>query len=252
MNRINIVQNYLKTQATGAVSSMRHKRDIIQVNNIDKPVVSNLFSYRWWKDIIDPIISAFIILILSPLMVLIAIVIKFDSPGSAIYRREQVGKNGKVFKLYKFRSMYLNNDQSKYKSYITKYILEDAPYTTDENGQPVYKVIDDDRVTRVGAWIRKTNLDELPQFFNVLKGDISIIGPRPDIPFAVDMYDDWHRQRFQIKPGITGLWQVSERKCLSFNDMVRLDIEYINKQSLLLDVKISLLTVAIILKRDGS
>jgi len=116
----------------------------------------------------------------------------------------------------------------------------------------VYKVVDDPRVTRFGNLLRKTNLDELPQLFNVLKGEMSFVGPRPDIPFAVAMYRDWHRERLGIKPGITGLWQVCGRKGLSFEDMVRLDIEYIKRQSIFLDARILILTLGTILKRDGS
>jgi len=122
----------------------------------------------------------------------------------------------------------------------------------DGDGQGVYKVINDPRVTRFGALLRKTNLEELPQFFNVLRGEMSVVGPRPDIPFAVGMYKEWHRKRLEVKPGITGLWQVSGRKGLSFEDMVRLDIEYIERQSFILDIKILLLTISTILRRDGS
>ena len=125
-------------------------------------------------------------------------------------------------------------------------------YTTDENGQAVYKVVEDPRVTRFGALLRKTNLDELPQLFNVLKGKMSLVGPRPDIPFAVGMYKDWHMKRLNTKPGITGLWQVCGRKNLPFEGMVRLDIDYIKRQSFILDTKIIWLTVGTVLRMDGS
>jgi lipopolysaccharide/colanic/teichoic acid biosynthesis glycosyltransferase len=174
-----------------------------------------------------------------------------DSPGSPIFVQERVGKNGRHFKFYKFRCMPADNDDSEYKSYIYKYLLGNVPYRVDENGQGIYKV-DGAQVTRFGALLRKTNLDELPQLFNVLKGEMSFIGPRPDVPFAVRMYKDWHRGRLRVKPGITGLWQVCGRKNLSFEDMVRLDIDYVNRQSPLLDAKIALLTVRTILSRDGS
>jgi lipopolysaccharide/colanic/teichoic acid biosynthesis glycosyltransferase len=157
-----------------------------------------------------------------------------------------------MFTAYKFRTMYINNDDKEYKTYLVKYVLENAPYTVDHNGQAVYKVVDDPRVTRVGALLRKTNLDELPQFINVLKGEMSAIGPRPDVPFAVRMYKNWHRERLLVKPGITGLWQVCGRKQLSFDDMARLDIDYIKKRSLLLDVRIFFLTIGTLLKMDGS
>jgi len=214
--------------------------------------VHRLFTYQWWKGVFDRILAFIAIVASSPLLAILAIMIRLDSPGTAIFRREQVGKNGRIFTAYKFRTMHINNDDHVYKAYIAKYVMEDAPYTIDKNGQGVYKVVDDPRVTRFGDLLRKTNLDELPQLFNVLKGEMSFVGPRPDIPFAVAMYKDWHRERLGIKPGITGLWQVCGRKGLSFEDMVHLDIEYIKKQSMFLDAKILILTLGTILKRDGS
>jgi lipopolysaccharide/colanic/teichoic acid biosynthesis glycosyltransferase len=219
---------------------------------INRTRVNRLFSYKFWKHIFDRIFALIVMIALSPIFALIAIMIRLDSPGSALFHREQVGENGKKFTMYKFRTMRENNNDYKYKAYISSYILKDAPYTVDQNGQGVYKVIDDSRTTRFGTLLRKTNLDELPQVFNVLKGEMSFIGPRPDIPFAVSLYNDWHRQRLQVKPGITGLWQVSQRKELSFNEMVRLDIEYINRQSLFLDILIFFATIKVILKMDGS
>jgi lipopolysaccharide/colanic/teichoic acid biosynthesis glycosyltransferase len=210
------------------------------------------FTYKSWKPVLDVVFAFVVLVVISPLLLLIAIIIKLDSPGRVLYRREQVGQNGRKFIAYKFRSMYENNNDGEYKKYLVKYILENSPYKVEEDGREIYKVVNDPRVTRFGALLRKNNLEELPQFFNVLKGEMSVIGPRPDIPFAVNMYQDWHRQRLLVKPGISGLWQVSGRKCLSFEDMVRMDIEYINKQSLFLDIKISLLTIATVLSGDGS
>jgi lipopolysaccharide/colanic/teichoic acid biosynthesis glycosyltransferase len=211
-----------------------------------------LFTYRWWKGLLDRSLAFTTLVILSPLLLLIAIVIRLDTAGSVIFRRQQVGENGREFTAYKFRTMHINNDDHEYKTYITEYVLNNAPYTVDKDGQAVYKVINDPRVTRIGAILRKTNLDELPQLVNVLKGEMSLVGPRPDIPFAVAMYKNWHLKRLNAKPGITGLWQVCQRKSLPFEGMVRLDIDYIKRQSLFLDIKIALLTIVTILKRDGS
>ncbi|OGO20821.1 MAG: hypothetical protein A2144_03485 [Chloroflexi bacterium RBG_16_50_9] len=219
---------------------------------MNKLMVKCIFTYQFWKKIFDRLFALIAIVMLSPLMAVIVILTRLDSPGSAIYRREQIGEKGRQFKIYKFRTMYINNDDHEYKAYLVKYVLENAPYTVDENGKAVYKVVNDPRVTRFGALLRKTNLDELPQLFNVLKGEMSFVGPRPDIPFAVNMYEDWHRQRLQVKPGITGLWQVCGRKESSFEDMVRLDIDYIKKRSPVLDARILLSTVGTILKGDGS
>jgi lipopolysaccharide/colanic/teichoic acid biosynthesis glycosyltransferase/nucleoside-diphosphate-sugar epimerase len=211
-----------------------------------------VFNYSLFKNIFDCIFAFFVLTVSSPLLVLIMIGIKLDSHGKAIYSQERVGENGRKFTVYKFRTMQTNNNDSKYKEYLRKYVLDNAPYRVDQNGHGIYKVDDDCHTTKFGAVLRKTNLDELPQFINILKGDMSLIGPRPDVPFAVDMYKDWHRARLQAKPGITGLWQVCGRKGLSFDEMTNLDIEYIKKRSLLLDAKIFTLTVRTILKMDGS
>jgi len=218
----------------------------------NKVGVRCLSTYQWWKGAFDRLLAVVLLVILSPLLAAIAIGIRLDSSGSSIFHRDQIGKNGRCFTAYKFRTMYANNDDREYKAYLVKYILENAPYRIDQNGHAVYKVVDDPRVTRFGTLLRKTNLDELPQLINMLKGEMSFIGPRPDVPFAVAMYKDWHWKRLGIKPGITGLWQVSGRKGLSFEDMVRLDIDYIKKQSLVLDTKILLQTIGTILSKDGS
>lgn len=217
-----------------------------------KKGVHHLFTYPFWKGVFDRLLALLAIVVLSPLLILIAMGIRLDSPGGPLFCQERVGKDRRRFTAYKFRTMQTNNNDNEYKAYLRKYILENAPYRLDQDGQGVYKVVDDQRVTRFGALLRKTNLDELPQLFNVLKGEMSFIGPRPDIRFSVEMYQDWHQKRLSATPGITGLWQVCGRKGLSFDDMVRLDIDYIERQSPLLDAKIMLQTVGIILRRDGS
>ena len=173
-----------------------------------------LFSYSWWKGIFDRLVALVGIAVLSPLLVAIAAVVRLDSPGSPIFAQERVGKDGRRFTAYKFRTMYKDNDDGEYRTYLRQYILENAAYRVDEKGQGIYKVVDDNGVTRAGALLRKSNLDELPQLFTILRGEMSLIGPRPDVPFAVKMYNDWHRKRLSAKPGITGLWQVCGRKNL--------------------------------------
>jgi lipopolysaccharide/colanic/teichoic acid biosynthesis glycosyltransferase len=258
MNIIHVAKDGIKTKTVAAGTSPGDVREAGYAERcnvkkyMDNVKFSSLFKYQNWKSIIDRTTALVLIIGLSPLLALVALIIKFDSPGSVIYRREQVGENNRRFTLYKFRTMQTNNNDYKYKAYLIRYILEDAPYTVGKNGQEVYKVVDDPRVTKFGSILRKTNIDELPQLFNILRGEMSFIGPRPDIPFAVNMYNDWQLQRLKIKPGITGLWQVSQRKEQSFRDMVNLDIEYINNQSLLLDIKIFMQTLVLILKMDGS
>jgi nucleoside-diphosphate-sugar epimerase/lipopolysaccharide/colanic/teichoic acid biosynthesis glycosyltransferase len=210
-----------------------------------------LITYLFWKNAVDRLLAFLLIIVSSPLLALIAVGIKLDSHESPIFTQERVGKNGIKFIAYKFRTMCANHNDSKYKSYLRKYVLENAPYRVDHNGQSIYKV-DDPPLTRFGVLLRKTNLDELPQLFNVLKGEMSLVGPRPDIPFAVAMYKDWHQKRLDAKPGMTGLWQVCKRKSLSFESMVHLDIDYITRQSMYLDAKILFLTLGTVLRRDGS
>ena len=214
--------------------------------------VTCLVTYSWWKGIFERLLAAVAIVILSPLLLAIAVGIRLDSPGGPVFAQERVGKDGCRFTAYKFRTMHVNNDDSEYRAYLRRYILENAPYGLDQKGQEVYKVVDDPRVTRFGTLLRKTNLDELPQLFNVLKGEMSFIGPRPDVPFAVEMYQDWHCKRLEVAPGITGLWQVCGRKGLSFDEMVRLDIDYVERQSPFLDTRILLLTIRTVLVGDGS
>ncbi len=213
--------------------------------------VRKILSYPYWNNIADRILSFLALVVLSPLLALIAIGIKIDSRESPIFAQERVGKDGNKFTAYKFRSMHAGNNDAEYKAYLKQYVIENVPYRFDDNGNAIYKV-DDSAVTRFGRFLRKTNLDELPQLVNILRGEMSFVGPRPDIPYAVDMYSNWHRQRLLVKPGLTGLWQVRTRKCVSFEDMVRLDIEYINNRSLKLDTKILLLTFATIIAGDGS
>lgn len=218
-----------------------------------EPAADNHSNISFLKSAIDRTTALLGLVCSSPLMAIIAVGIKLDSHGSPIFAQKRVGMNGREFVIYKFRTMYSDNDDSKYKAYLRKYVLENAPYRIDHNGQAIYKVDDYHApVTKFGALLRKTNLDELPQLLNILKGDMSLVGPRPDVPFAVRMYNDWHRERLQAKPGLTGLWQVCRRKNLSFEDMVRLDINYINKQSLFLDTKILFKTIGIIFGKNGS
>ncbi|OGO22505.1 MAG: hypothetical protein A2144_10705 [Chloroflexi bacterium RBG_16_50_9] len=214
--------------------------------------IQNLTKYQLWKDIFDRFFAMLLLVVLSPLLILIAIGVMIDSPGKPLFCQERIGKDGRKFILFKFRSMYQNHDDSKYKEFIRKYVNENITSRLDENGKDAYELIQDPRVTRFGALLRRTSLDELPQLINVLKGEMAFIGPRPDIPFTVEMYQDHHRNRLLVKPGITGLWQVSGRRSCSFDDMVRLDIDYINRQSPALDARILLLTVREMLSPDGA
>jgi lipopolysaccharide/colanic/teichoic acid biosynthesis glycosyltransferase len=207
---------------------------------------------RWsraLKRAFDIIGSLFFIVLFSPVFAAIALAVKLTSKGPVLYCQERVGQYGKRFSFFKFRSMYVNNNPDAHKDYVRKLIAGQAE--TKEGG--VFKITDDPRITPVGRWLRRLSLDEFPQFFNVLRGDISLVGPRPPLPYEVEAYDVWHRRRLlEAKPGITGLWQVNGRCRTKFDDMVRLDLRYARQQSLLLDLKILARTPAAVLSGDGA
>jgi exopolysaccharide biosynthesis polyprenyl glycosylphosphotransferase len=205
------------------------------------------------KRMIDIIISLSGLLILMPIMGLISALIKLDSPGPAVFKQKRVGLNGKLFNFYKFRSMYQNAPSQIHKTYI-KELIHGRPRTHDnpKNKKKVFKLAEDKRVTRVGRIIRRTSLDELPQLVNVLKGEMSLVGPRPAISYEVDMYKEWYKRRLSVRPGITGLWQVGGRSERTFDEMVDLDLQYIDKWSLLLDSKVLGQTIFVVLKRQGA
>lgn len=191
------------------------------------------------------------LIIFSPLFVVIPALVKLTSRGPVFFRQQRVGNLGQPFTFLKFRSMRTGASESIHSEYIKKLIHEDSAWQ--EAGEKVFKISDDPRVTAVGRFLRKTSLDELPQFINVLRGDMSLVGPRPPIPYELDYYELWHFRRvMEAKPGLTGLWQVSGRSRKTYNEMVRLDIRYIEGWSLWLDLKIILLTpFAMISSKDA-
>jgi lipopolysaccharide/colanic/teichoic acid biosynthesis glycosyltransferase len=207
------------------------------------------------KRTIDVAGSAALSILCAPLCLLIALAIKASSKGPILFRQTRIGQYGKSFTFYKFRSMYTNNDAAIHREYVTKLIACDVqdPETVVDAGKGIYKLTNDKRVTRVGKFLRRTSLDELPQFLNVLKGDMSLVGPRPPIPYELAAYQTWHRRRLlEVKPGITGLWQVTGRSTVSFDEMVRLDLHYATSWTPWLDIKILLLTPAAMLKGTGA
>ncbi len=192
------------------------------------------------KSAIDFLGSASALVLLSPLFLIIAAAITCTSEGPVFFRQERMGLNGRIFSLLKFRSMHTGSDPRKHREYITKYIGAQQNAAVEPG---VFKLTDDPRITAVGKFLRKTSLDELPQFINVLKGEMSLVGPRPPIPYECDLYDIWHKSRLlSCKPGITGLWQVTGRSRTTFDEMVRLDLKYIREWNLWLDLKILFMT----------
>jgi exopolysaccharide biosynthesis polyprenyl glycosylphosphotransferase len=205
------------------------------------------------KRAIDVVGSAVAILLFSPFLVAIAVAIKLTSKGPILYKQQRMGQYGVRFTLWKFRSMHYKSDAKIHRDFVRQLIAAkgDQPPASSEDG--VYKIKDDPRVTPVGRFLRKTSLDELPQFFNVLKGEMSLVGPRPPIPYEVEAYETWHRRRFlEVKPGITGLWQIEGRSRTKFDDMVRLDLKYAKTCSPWLDIKIILRTPWAVLRGHGA
>lgn len=206
------------------------------------------------KRSIDIVGSSLALIIASPLFVAIAVAIKLTSDGSVLFRQRRIGQYGHGFTFLKFRSMRSGNNSAIHEEFVKRLIAGaiNSEKTTDRQ-QKVYKLTDDPRVTTVGRFLRKTSLDELPQFLNVLMGEMSLVGPRPPVPYEVECYDLWHRRRLrEVKPGITGLWQVTGRSKTKFDDMVRLDLQYAKSWSLWLDLKILWRTPGAVLMGDGA
>ena len=202
------------------------------------------------KRLIDICGSLLLLILLTPLFLLIALMVKANSKGPVLFRQLRVGQHGKLFSFWKFRSMYIGNDATIHKEYVTNFISRGELANKVE---AVYKITDDPRVTAVGSLLRKTSLDELPQLWNVLCGDMSLVGPRPPVPYEFECYALWHRRRIlEVKPGITGLWQVMGRSRISFNDMVRLDLKYVQQWSIWLDIRILLQTPKAVLMGEGA
>ncbi len=229
------------------------------------PVSEERLLYFTAKRILDFSLALLALIILFPGLALIAILIKLDSPGRVFFIQERVGvkrkANGpvacwqnKVFRCYKFRTMVCNANPALHQSYIKALIHKDCDSMAVLQGEStqVRKLTHDPRITRVGKILRKWSVDEIPQFINVLKGDMSLVGPRPAIPYEVEMYEPWHYRRLEAKPGITGLWQVTARSTVEFDESVRLDIQYIEQQSFWLDLKILLKTPFAVLSCKGA
>jgi lipopolysaccharide/colanic/teichoic acid biosynthesis glycosyltransferase len=210
--------------------------------------------FRGLKRAMDIAGSLLALVLFSPVFLIVPLAIKLTSEGPVFFRQPRVGQYGKSFVFLKFRSMYMNNDAAAHKDYVQQLIAGKAnKQASDENGDGVYKLTRDPRITRVGAFLRKTSLDEIPQFFNVLRGEMSLVGPRPPLSYEVEAYDIWHRRRLlEAKPGITGLWQVCGRSRVKFDDMVRLDLQYARTWSPWMDIKILARTPGAVMLGEGA
>jgi lipopolysaccharide/colanic/teichoic acid biosynthesis glycosyltransferase len=206
------------------------------------------------KRMMDLMGSVLGLLLCAPLFLVIAVAIRVSSPGPVFFRQQRVGRYGTPFVFLKFRTMHIDNDAHIHKEYVKQLIAGQAkPQPSSANRPGVYKLTNDPRVTRVGTFLRSTSLDELPQLWNVLKGEMSLVGPRPAIAYEVEAYQLWHRRRvLEAKPGITGLWQVSGRSQVKFDEMVRLDVRYAMVRSIWLDIKILILTPKSVVLGEGA
>lgn len=183
--------------------------------------------YSILKRVIDVVGALFGLIILSPILIIVGILIKLESKGPIIFAQKRVGLNGKEFKMYKFRSMVINAEA-----------LKEKLAEKNEMSGPMFKIKDDPRITKVGKFIRKTSIDELPQLINVLKGDMSLVGPRPSLPNEVKEFEDWMLKRLEVKPGLTCYWQVMGRNNIDFENWMKLDIKYVNERSFWLDIRL--------------
>jgi lipopolysaccharide/colanic/teichoic acid biosynthesis glycosyltransferase len=200
--------------------------------------------------VLDIVAASLGLLVLSPLLVLITLTVRLESPGPAIFRQRRVGLGLRPFTLHKFRTMKYGAGNDVHRAFVRALIAGDTP--VEAEGKPSFKLPSDDRITRVGKFLRKTSLDELPQLWNVVRGEMSLVGPRPPIPYEVEQYPSHWFPRFRVKPGVTGLWQVSGRSRVTLEEMVKLDIEYVHRRSLWLNLRILVLTVPAVVSGRGA
>lgn len=204
------------------------------------------------KRFFDVAISASVLVIGFPFLLAIALLIKLTSRGPVFFKQERIGENGESFALFKFRTMRPDSDDAIHREFAQNYIHGQMSHSTlDATSSNLYKITNDPRVTGVGGFLRKTSLDELPQFINILKGEMTIVGPRPPLEYEYEHYDEWHKLRLKVRPGLTGLWQVSGRSTVPFHEMVKLDLYYIENWSLMMDLKIMIRTIPVMLAGTG-
>jgi lipopolysaccharide/colanic/teichoic acid biosynthesis glycosyltransferase len=201
------------------------------------------------KPVLDYFTAAFLLIITSPLFLFFSLGIKLHSPGPVFYYQKRIGKDGKPFRMIKFRTMRVNAKEDLHKEYVQSLIQKNL--SPDDLGKETLKLEADPRITGLGKILRSFGLDELPQLINVLRGEMSIVGPRPSLDYELEVYEDWHKKRLLVLPGLTGIWQVTAHNTVPFNEMVRIDIDYIQKANLWLDLKIIVLTPIEMLRKKG-
>jgi lipopolysaccharide/colanic/teichoic acid biosynthesis glycosyltransferase len=213
-------------------------------------VIPRQLLYQSAKRVLDILLCLLILPLALPIMLICALVIPLDSPGPVLFVQDRIGKGGRKFRIYKFRTLVTRLNDRQSQVYMKAYVRGDV--TCLEEGQEVFKPIKPAQITRMGRLLRKTSLDELPQLINIFKGEMSIVGPRPNVPCEVEAYRPWHHERLEVLPGVTGLAQVHGRSCIDFNTLVRCDVEYIENRSIGYDLKILWWTSMAIIKAKGA
>lgn len=201
----------------------------MEASDVNKDISSkeNKIIYNFIKRLIDIFVSLLGLIVLLPILIIIPVIIRIDSRGPIIFSQDRIGKNGDIFKMYKFRSMVVNAES-----------LKEELANKNEMSGPMFKMKDDPRITKIGKFIRKTSIDELPQLINVLKGEMSLVGPRPSLPKEVEKFESWMLKRLDVKPGLTCYWQVMGRNNIDFEEWMKLDIKYIDERTTFLDIKL--------------
>jgi lipopolysaccharide/colanic/teichoic acid biosynthesis glycosyltransferase len=232
----------MKQTANAGTTSDDKPVDAVRRNTIKTNAAeSGSRSYEAFKRMFDLLVGGFVLLLLLPILPLIALMIKLDSSGPVIFKQDRVGENGEIFKFYKFRSMVHQADKRR-----------DQLNELNEQDGPIFKIRSDPRITNVGRFLRRSSLDEIPQIFNVIRGNMSIVGPRPPLLSEVSGYQPWHMKRLLVKPGITCLWQISGRSQIGFDEWMRLDMEYLKTRSIRTDLLIFLKTIPAVIARKGA
>ncbi len=218
------------------MEQLKFNREKVQLK---KQVEDNRAGYYFFKRTMDVICSLLALIVLSPIFLVVAILIRLEAKGNCIFSQERVGQYGEKFKMYKFRSMVANAEEIKH-----------TLFNKNEMSGPMFKMKEDPRVTKVGKFIRKTSIDELPQLVNVLKGEMSLVGPRPSLPKEVMKFEDWMMERLSVKPGLTCYWQVSGRSDIGFEEWMKLDVKYVRERSTLVDIRLIFKTFGVLLGDD--
>lgn len=244
---VSVAESIKKFMPEAFIDCYVYPQNNVKIKSVEELDVLPFFGMPYEKRILDVLLSLIIILLFFPAAIMISVIIKMASPGPVLFKQERIGKSQKKFIMYKFRTMNWKNDNANHIKYL-KNIIRDAKL---KNGEiKTMKKMDDlDRIYPFGRFLRKYCIDEIPQILNVLKGDMSIVGPRPPVSYEVEEYEDWYKERFDVHPGLTGLWQVSGKNQVDFEKMVRLDIRYKKKYQLIQDLKIILRTPIVILKQ---